>query len=52
MSKYEEENILHNIKIQGAIKRLQSQIKPVENPIVAKILKRINLAQCLVSAYN
>ena len=38
MSKYEEENILHNIKIQGAIKRLQSQIKPVENPIVAKIL--------------
>lgn len=38
MSKYEEENILHNIKIQGAIKRLQSQIKPVENPIIAKIL--------------
>ena len=38
MSKYEEENILHNIKIQGQIKRLQSEIKPVENPIVAKIL--------------
>ncbi len=38
MSKYEEENILHNIKIQGHIKRLQSQIKPVENPIIAKIL--------------
>ena len=38
MSKYEEEINLHNIKIQGQIKRLQSQIKPVENPIISKIL--------------
>ncbi len=38
MSKYEEEIILHNIKIKGQIKRLQSEIKPVENPIIAKIL--------------
>jgi hypothetical protein len=38
MSKYEEENILHNTKIKAQIKRLQSEIKPVENPIVAKIL--------------
>ena len=38
MSNYEEPIILNNMKIQGQIKRLQMDIKPVENPIVAKFL--------------
>ena len=38
MTSYEEPIILNNMKIQGQIKRLQMDIKPVENPIVAKFL--------------
>lgn len=38
MSNYEEPNILNNNKLLEQIKKLQSQIKPVENPIVAKFL--------------
>ena len=38
MTNYEEPNILNNNKLLEQIKKLQSQIKPVENPIVAKFL--------------
>jgi len=38
MTSYEEPIILNNMKIQGQIKRLQMDIKPVENPIIAKFL--------------
>ena len=38
MTSYEEPIILNNNKLLEQIKKLQSQIKPVENPIVAKFL--------------
>jgi len=38
MTSYEEPIILNNNKLLEQIKKLQSQIKPVENPIIAKFL--------------